>query len=78
MQAVEVLAHLGPALKAPTRWPAHQFDAALRPVVLQLIEQALAQRVGADLVVKQHAHVAQRHGLLGADQRGFKNALGVR
>ena len=63
VQAVEVLAHLGPALEAPAAGQRHQFDAAALPVAHQLVEQA-AQRVGADLVVEQRAHLAQRQRLL--------------
>ena len=42
----------------------------------QLVEQR-AQRVGAELVGEQRAHVAQRQRLARADQRGLEDALRI-
>ena len=76
MQPVEKLAHLGSALKAPAGGHRHQFHAALRPVELQIGEQTL-DGIGAQCIVKQHAQFAHGHGLLRADQRGFKDPFGI-
>ena len=59
---VEVVAHLGPALEAPAAGQRDQLDAAAVPFAGELVEQR-AQRVGADLVGEQGAHVAQRQRL---------------
>ena len=76
MQAVEELAQLRAALEAPARGDGDQLDAAAAPLAHQLVEHR-AQRVRADLVIEQVAHRTQRQRLIGTDQRGFKNALGI-
>ena len=77
MQAVEVLAHLRTALEAPAARHADEFHAALGPLVLQVAEQVL-DRVGAELVVEEHAQLAHGQRLLRADQRGFEDASCVK
>ena len=54
----------------------HQLDAALRPFELQVLQQQL-ERVRAQGVVEQHPQLAQRHGLLGADQRRLEDPFGI-
>ncbi len=70
VQAIEVVAHLRPALKAPAAGDVHQLQAALRPVFLQFKQQHL-DGVHAQLVVEQHAHVAHWQRLARTDQGGF-------
>jgi hypothetical protein len=53
-----------------------QLDRAALAFFGQLLEQ-LAQRVVADLAREQRAHLAQRHGLARADERGLEDALGI-
>ena len=77
VQAIQVVAHLGPALEAPAGGDVDQFQAALRPVVLHLVQQRL-DGVGAEFVVEQHAQFAQGQRLGRTDQGGFKNALRIR
>ena len=77
MQAVQILAHFRPALKAPATGQADQLHATLLPVMDQLIEQA-AQTVGADVAIKQGAHLGQGHGRNRTNERRFEDAFGIR
>jgi hypothetical protein len=75
VEAVEKLAHLGPAWKAPARGQRHQFDTAASQS--RVSSPSSARSVSGPSSSSNSAQVAQRQGLAGADQRGFEDALRI-
>jgi hypothetical protein len=76
VEAGEVRRHLGAALIAPAARHGDQLDRAVLAFGGELVEQR-AQGVVADLAREQRAHLAQRHGLARAHERGLEDALGI-
>jgi hypothetical protein len=77
VKPVEKFAQVGSALEPPAAGHADQLRTAWGPLVLEILEQTL-DGVGAQLVIEQHTHIAQRQRLGRTNQSGLQDALGIR